>query len=216
VHQGLQCRFCQVQGQHYWANTFTEPTVAFSNRSLNELQPFSSHCYYKWIGHYQGDLLGGSDASNELGIDADTEGKERKEMNQKPKGDTDFVENRRNVDVQDRDRNVMESSHIDHDTIINNPYAMYTENMILGEESINDLSTPHELSDNDADQTEIEHDLEDKLLISSVDNEVSESDVNSPEVSMDHSNRVNAELQKSVKKLQQQLTSSEISQSVQN
>jgi vacuolar-type H+-ATPase subunit I/STV1 len=40
----------------------------------------------------------------------------------------------------------------------------------------------------------------------SVDNEVSESDVNSPEVSMDHSNRVNAELQKSVKKLQQQLT----------
>jgi hypothetical protein len=58
--------------------------------------------------------------------------------------------------------------------------------------------------------------LEDKLLISSVDNEVSESDVNSPEVSMDHSNRVNAELQESVKKLQQQLTSSEISQSVQN
>ena len=55
---------------------------------------------------------------------------------------------------------VMESSFIDAVTIINNPYAMSTENMMLGEESINDLNKTHELFDFDADQPEIEQDLE--------------------------------------------------------
>lgn len=114
-------------------------------------------------GHYMEDRNNSIDTNNESGIDADTEGKERKEMNflisdakdliQTPEEDKDII------DSLDKNGDIMTRSFIDDGTISSNPFAGSTEKK-QQDDSMNDLNKTHELSDYSADHTDNNQDLD--------------------------------------------------------
>ena len=148
-----------------------ESTQALNNEQVNESEQLNdewpnlspvkhdqnSQNENNMDGHYIEDRNNSIDVNNESGIDADTEGKERKEMNFLISDAKDLIQTPENeIDISfDKYQNgdVMTRSFIDNGEVNSNPFvdkaAAEEKRLKDAEDSLNDLNKTHELSDYD-------------------------------------------------------------------